>query len=332
LYASFFHANTSTSILKHTSRVVQQLVDSACRIWETPYANLFFGGYFAVRILGIAASNRKWGNSECSLRMVLNAARAGGAVTEFHRLSEFSLLHCTGCLRCVYKDGCPLEDDLYGLLDLCEAADALVLSAPVYFLSVNSILTTLMDRLLTTDALPAERTERPAVTINILGRREWRGVGQSYLNMTAYLLGFKVEEGLNIVAEGPWDVLMHKVNCERLEMTGTALAAGKDLPVKTGRGLCPGCMSDFFRIEPPLIICPVCGCIGDLDEYAEHGAFRDAGSKPRLGRKWLKWHIDDWLRPSAVRYMKRRREVLRRLSRLKAASSHDQGGEKANVQ
>lgn len=285
-----------------------------------------------MRILGIAASNRKWGNSECSLRMVLNAARAEGAITEFHRLNEFDLLHCTGCLRCVYKDGCPLEDDLYRLLDLCEAADALVISAPVYFLSLNSVLATLMDRLLATDALPADRAERPAVTINILGKREWRGVGQSLLNMTAYLLGFKVEEGLNIVAEGPGDVLMHRVNCGRLEATGKALARGTELPVKAGRGACPGCMGDFFRIEPPLIICPVCGSIGYLDEYAEQGVFRDAGSTPRLGRKWLKWHIDDWLRPSAVRYMKRRREVLRRLRRLKDASAHEEGGETADVQ
>ncbi len=285
-----------------------------------------------MRILGIAASNREWGNSECSTRMVLNAARGEGAITEFHRLDEFSLSHCTGCLRCVYKDGCPLEDDLYRLLGLCETADALVLSAPVYFLSLNSILTTLMDRLLTTGALPADRAERPAVTINVLGKRQWRGVGQSLLNMTAYLLGFKVEEGLNIVAEGPGDVLMHGVNCERLETTGKALAGGRELPVKTDRGLCPGCMSDFFRIEPPLIICPVCGCTGDLYEYIEHGAFRDTGSTPRLGRKWLKRHIDDWLRPSAARYMKRRREVLRRLRRLKEASPHDQGGERADVQ
>ena len=276
-----------------------------------------------MRILGIAASSRKWGNSECSLRLVLNAARSSGADVGFHRLDEFKLQHCTGCLRCVYKDGCPLEDDLYRFLDICEGADALVLSAPVYFLSINSMLTALMDRLLTTDALPADRSERPAVTINILGKREWRGVGQSYLNMTAYLLGFKVEAGLNVVAEGPGDVLMHKVNCERLERTGTALAGGGGLPVGAEPGLCPGCMSDFFRIEPPLIICPVCGYRGDLQEYVEHGEFRDAGSRPRLGRKWLKWHIDDWLRPSAVRYMKRRREVLRRLRELKKASLRD---------
>jgi multimeric flavodoxin WrbA len=282
-----------------------------------------FGGHFEVKILGIAASSRKWGNSECSVRIILNSAGALGAETEFHRLGEFNLLHCTGCLRCVYKDGCPLEDDLYGLLDLCESADALVLAAPVYFLCINSGLTALMDRLLTTDALPADRTGRPAVTVNILGKREWRGVGRSYLNMTAWLLGFKVEECLDVVAEGPGDVLMHRVNCERLEGTGAALAAGRDLPVQRDPSLCPGCMADFFRIEPPVIVCPVCGYRGDLGAYVERGEFIDAGSKPRIGRRWLKWHIDDWLRPSAARYIKRRREVLRRLREIKDASPHD---------
>ena len=121
-----------------------------------------------MKVLGISASARKWGNSECSVKMILNAARAAGADTEFHRLGEFKLLHCTGCLKCVYKGGCPLDDDLYAFLEMCEAADALVLAAPVYFLSINSALAALMDRLLTTDALPADRTQRPAVTVNIL--------------------------------------------------------------------------------------------------------------------------------------------------------------------
>jgi hypothetical protein len=274
-----------------------------------------------VKILGIAASSRKWGNSECSARIILNSARARGAETEFHRLTDYDVLHCTGCLRCVYKGGCPLEDDLYSLLDLCEAADALVLSAPVYFLAANSILTALMDRLLTTDALPADRVDRPAVTVNVLGKREWRGVGRSYLNMTAWLLGFKVQGCLDVVAEGPGDVLMHGVNCERLEKTGAALAEGSAFPVGRDTSLCPGCMSDFFRIEPPVIVCPVCGYRGDLGAYVEGGEFEDAGSKPRMGREWLKWHIDDWLRPSAVRYMKRRREVLGRIRDLKNASA-----------
>jgi len=276
-----------------------------------------------VKILGIAVSGRRWGNSECSANMILNSARAQGAETEFYRLTDFNLMHCTGCLKCVYKDGCPLEDDLYKLLGLTEAADALVLAAPVYFLAANSLLVTLMDRLLTTDALPADRIGRPAVTVNVLGKREWRGVGRSYLNMTAWLLGFKVEQCLDVVAEGPGDVLMHPVNCERLEATGAALAGGADFPVKRHPALCPGCMSDFFRIEPPVIVCPVCGYRGDLGAYIERGEFRDAGSKPRIGREWLKWHIDDWLRPSAARYMKRRREVLRRLRDLKSASKSD---------
>jgi len=276
-----------------------------------------------VRILGIAASGRKWGNSECSASMILNSARAAGAETEFHRLTDFDLLHCTGCLKCVYKDGCPLEDDLYKLLDLCEAADALVLAAPVYFLAPNSLLTALMDRLLTTDALPSDRAGRPAVTVNVLGKREWRGVGRSYLNMTAWLLGFKVEQCLDIVAEGPGDVLMHRVNCDRLEKTGAALTGSAGFPVGRDKALCPGCMSDFFRIEPPFIVCPVCGYRGNLAAYTGRGEFEDAGSKPRIGREWLKWHIDDWLRPSAARYMKRRREVLRRLRSLKSASEGD---------
>ena len=281
-----------------------------------------------MRILGVAASGRKWGNSECSVKMILNSARAAGADTEFHRLGEFRMLHCQGCLRCVYKDGCPLPDDLYKFLNLCEEVDALVLSAPVYFLSINSLPTALMDRLLTTDALPADRGERPAVTVNILGKREWRGVGRSYLNMTAYLLGFKVEESMDVVAEGPGDVLMHRVNCDKLEAAGAALASGDGLAGGAGRGLCPGCMSDFFRLEPPLIVCPVCGYRGELAAYTERREFVDAGSKPRIGRTWLQWHIDDWLRPSAARYMRRRREVLRRLRELKNASMHLEGGEK----
>jgi hypothetical protein len=165
--------------------------------------------------------------------------------------------------------------------------------------------------------------DRPAVTVNVLGKREWRGVGRSYLNMTAWLLGFEVKKCLDVVAEGPGDVLMHRVNCGRLEETGAALAAGSALEVERDPSLCPGCMSDFFRIEPPVVVCPVCGYRGYLGAYVDRGEFEDAGSKPRIGREWLKWHIDDWLRPSAERYMKRRREVLRRMRDLKSASAEE---------
>ena len=272
------------------------------------------------KILGISASTRVWGNCEASVKQVLTDAMEAGAATAFVRLPDRDIRPCRGCFRCVKEGGrCPVDDDLYGLLDEIGASDGLVLAAPVYFLSPAAALVGLMDRLLTVSGYMTTRdTPAPAVTITIMGNSKWRGVAEPFVNLSASLLGFEIIESVSLVAEGPGEAIASDETTERLGDLGRALA-NDDLPEVTERkGICPVCRSDFFRIEPPAVVCPVCGLKGNLETYLDGGVFEPYGNPARWGRGWLASHIDSWIRPSIERYLGHRKDIRNRLSSLKA--------------
>jgi multimeric flavodoxin WrbA len=272
------------------------------------------------KILGISASTRLWGNCETSVKQVLAAAMEAGARTTFVRLPDRDIGPCKGCFRCLKEGGrCPADDDLYELLDEVKASDDIVLASPVYFLSAAASLVALMDRLLTVNAYmtPGGEPGR-AVTLTLMGNGKWRGVAEPFVNLTASLLGFEIMESLSLVAEGPGEVIVRQEVAERLTRLGRALAKGEP-PEALGRcGVCPVCRSDFFRIEPPAVVCPVCGLKGDLGTYTAEGVFAASGDPPRWGRRWLAAHIDSWIRPSLERYVGNRKEILSRVRHLKA--------------
>ncbi|HVP56458.1 MAG TPA: flavodoxin family protein, partial [bacterium] len=208
------------------------------------------------RILGISASRRVWGNSEIAVRRVLLSAMEDGAQVDFVRLGDLRIEPCRGCFRCLSREGaCAIGDDVAGLVDRAEAADALVLAAPVYFGMPPAVLVGLMDRLLVVTA-GDEAAGRPrgAVAITLMGNPDWRGVAQPFVNLAASLLGFDLIESVSVVAEGPGEVLMDEETVARLEALGRWLASGapgrrrgpQDLREEARRGaLCPVCESDF---------------------------------------------------------------------------------------
>jgi multimeric flavodoxin WrbA len=272
------------------------------------------------RILGISASKRVWGNCETAVKQVLEAAAGEGARVSFVRLADLDIRACRGCFRCVGEGGrCLVDDDLYGFLDRVKAADDIVLASPVYFMAASACVVGLLDRLLTVNAyVEGDAARRHAVTLTLMGNGEWRGVAEPFVNLTASLLGFEVLESLSLVAEGPGEVLGRPEVVERLGRVGRALAGGETAPGGRPASTCPICRSDFFRLEPPLIICPVCGLEGDLEAYTTSGVFKPTGGPARWGRAWLAAHIDAWIRPSVSRYSVERKQVLRKLRALKA--------------
>jgi putative NADPH-quinone reductase len=271
------------------------------------------------KILGISASKRVWGNCETAVKQVLEAAAGKGVRTCFTRLADLEIRPCEGCFRCVGDEGrCPLDDDLYRFLDETRSADAIVLASPVYFMSAAAALIGLMDRLLTVNAyVDPGQAGRRAVTLTLMGNREWRGVAEPFVNLTASLLGFEVMTSLRLVAEGPGEVLSRPDANERLGEAGRALAGEGPGEGVESRGVCPVCRSDFFRLKPPVIVCPVCGLRGDLEAYVSGGVFEPIGEPARWGRGWLGDHIDSWIRPSIRRYADSRKGILKRVRTLR---------------
>jgi len=281
-------------------------------------------------LLGISASNRKWGNCETAVKSALLAAMRGGSKTAFIRLTDIPLEPCRGCFKCLAGGGaCPTEDGLYDLLCYIRSANELVLAAPVYFMAPPAKLFSLLDRLLTVSAFkPREGGPRRAATVTIMGNRQWRGVAEPYVNLITSLLGFTVEESLSVVAEGPGEVLSDTATIARLEAIGTAFAEGKKLDIPGERAnVCPVCRSDFFVIESSELVCPVCGLKGDLAAYAKDGRFSRTGGEIRWGTGWLKAHVEAWMKPSVERFKANRRDILSKLSEFRSryASEEERG-------
>jgi multimeric flavodoxin WrbA len=279
------------------------------------------------RLLGISASRRPWGNCETSIKSILVSAADEGAETEFLRLTDLKIEACRGCFTCLVRGkACPIEDDLYTLLEAVDSADAVAVAVPVYFLLPPAALVALLDRLLTMGGRKRSGVRsRPAVTLAIMGNYEWRGVARPAINMTVSLLGFDIVESMHLVAEGPGEVIMDGRVAARLEEVGRLLARGEEGTQVGAGAACPVCASDFFRIEPPDIICPICGSVGDLAVYTCEKRFERKGDDVRWGQSWLDRHIASWIEPSLRRYRDRRKQVLGRLRELKAQYSGEQG-------
>lgn len=99
-----------------------------------------------VRVLGIAGSPRRGGNTETLLdRFLAGAAEAGGEVEKLI-VSRLNLRGCIGCDTCWAADRCALEDDFLPVNRKLIESDIVVVAAPLYFLNVPAQVKALIDR------------------------------------------------------------------------------------------------------------------------------------------------------------------------------------------
>lgn len=98
------------------------------------------------KVLGLAGSPRRGGNTETLLDTFLSGAAGGGAVVE--KLSICDLhLDATVDPGSGWEDGrCVAEDDYRELCEKMIAADVIVVAAPLYFANVPAQLKLIVDR------------------------------------------------------------------------------------------------------------------------------------------------------------------------------------------
>ena len=277
-------------------------------------------------IVGISASARVWGNCESAVKTFLLSASRSGATCEFIRLTDVRIEPCRGCFKCIPEGGrCPLDDDLYGLLEKISQADGRILAAPVYFMTPAAGLIALLDRLLTMGNARV-RTKRRAVTVTIMGNSKWRGVAVPIVNVTASLLGFDLVESLEVEAQGPGEVLLDETNIARLTELGRLMAEGEHPGASTSVSLCPVCRSDFFRHEDGDLACPICGIRIKADRYLRNGVVARLQGEPRWSLDWLRRHIASWIKVSIEGYKTTRRRCLEAIKELKRAYDEEIGG------
>lgn len=276
-------------------------------------------------ILGLVGSARAWGNGELLVRQVLCGAMEEGAGGHLLRLVDLHLERCTGCLRCALgRTLCPLDDDLYWLLDTLEAAGGLALSAPTYFLAPAAAIKLVLDRLLVLAgrhdrALPQSR---PAVTIVTAGLEQWRGVALPYLNALAAATGFRPIDSTLAVAPGPGEVLLDDGLMDWAWAAGRRLGRGELEPGPIPANVCPTCRCDAFVLAGDGATCPICGqragirlVDGKLALHFEP----QAESEQRWSPEGLQRHIEDWVVATGPRFLAHRQEIRARRAPFRQA-------------
>ena len=106
-----------------------------------------------MKILAINGSYRRGGMIDQAVEAAAAAARAGGAEVETVLLTEKKIEFCTNCRACTQAPGpgrgdCPLADDMPALLDAIDAADGLILAAPVNFFDATALFRRFLERLI----------------------------------------------------------------------------------------------------------------------------------------------------------------------------------------
>lgn len=99
-----------------------------------------------IKLLAIAGSPRRGGNTDLLLEQVSSGALLKGAIVNSLIASDLNIAPCTGCNSCWKTGNCRIDDDMQDVYPLLLDADCLVVASPVYFSGVSAQLKLLIDR------------------------------------------------------------------------------------------------------------------------------------------------------------------------------------------
>lgn len=155
------------------------------------------------KVLILSSSPRRGGNSETLAAAFAKGALAAGHDVETVYLREKKYGFCRGCLACLKRGKCVIQDDAAEIAAKVHDADVLAFATPVYYYSVSGQLKTILDRM------------------NPL-------YGTDYAFTKAYLLAAAAEDEPETV-RGTETAVQGWVDCfERCTLAGTVFAGGVD--------------------------------------------------------------------------------------------------------
>lgn len=99
-----------------------------------------------LRVLGLAASPRRRGNTETLLDAALEAAQQAGAATEKLVLGNLRARPCQHCDGCLHTGVCIIDDDIQPFHRKLKEADRIVLASPIFFMTVSAQAKLAIDR------------------------------------------------------------------------------------------------------------------------------------------------------------------------------------------
>ncbi len=98
------------------------------------------------RIVAIYGSPRRGGNSALLTDQAVEGARQAGATVDQVVLRDLNISPCLEIYGCKQDGRCVIQDDFQGLYDQCLAAEAMILSSPIFFYTVSAHTKIMMDR------------------------------------------------------------------------------------------------------------------------------------------------------------------------------------------
>jgi FMN-dependent NADH-azoreductase len=99
-----------------------------------------------LKVLGIAGSPRRDGNTDHLLQQVMAGALNQGAETKTVILSELNISPCRHCDGCIKTGKCVVDDDMQWLHTDLREADRIVLASPIFFMGVTAQTKAMIDR------------------------------------------------------------------------------------------------------------------------------------------------------------------------------------------
>ncbi len=105
-----------------------------------------------MKILGLLGSPRLNGRCSKLLKKALEGAESKGAQTKRFDLIKCNIMHCRGCLKCMFENPglpigkCPLKDDMASMLEEYIKVDGYIFASPVYESYVTALMKKFMER------------------------------------------------------------------------------------------------------------------------------------------------------------------------------------------
>jgi multimeric flavodoxin WrbA len=99
-----------------------------------------------MKVLGIAGSPRKGGNTDTLLAELLRGAADRGAETKTIRLNSMKFVGCQHCDACFKEGNCIIKDEMQDIYPAFEEADVIVMASPIQFMGITAPMKAMIDR------------------------------------------------------------------------------------------------------------------------------------------------------------------------------------------
>lgn len=99
-----------------------------------------------MKVLGVAGSPRRGGNTDLLLAEVMKGAASQGARVKTIILNDLKITPCQHCDACQQAGNCRINDDMQMVYRELADADRIVLASPIQFMGVTAQAKAMIDR------------------------------------------------------------------------------------------------------------------------------------------------------------------------------------------